>query len=263
LQSLEIECSAHLPGVGKNLQDHLQIRTVHKTAKPCTLNTELNNPIRKAVMGIEYALKRTGPLTMGASQVCIFTRSNDFVEVPDIQFHFQPMSADSPGDGLHKYSAFTLSVTQLRPESIGSIRLASPDPLAYPKIFPNYLSSNLDCQVAVDSLKVTRRICQAEPIAGKIDEELEPGVSLQSDEELLQFARTNSNTIYHPTSTCRMGPDEMSVVDERLRVKGIRGLRVADASIMPRIISGNTNAPTIMIGEKAADLIKQDAKIRT
>ncbi|MEE2698575.1 MAG: choline dehydrogenase [Pseudomonadota bacterium] len=263
LQTLEIECSAHLPGVGKNLQDHLQIRTVHKTAKPCTLNTELINPIRKAVMGIEYALKRTGPLTMGASQVCIFTRSNDFVEVPDIQFHFQPMSADSPGDGLHKYSAFTLSVTQLRPESIGSIRLASPDPLAYPKIFSNYLSSNLDCQVAVDSLKVTRRICQAEPIAGEIDEELEPGVSLQSDEELLQFARTNSNTIYHPTSTCRMGPDEMSVVDERLRVKGISGLRVADASIMPRIISGNTNAPTIMIGEKAADLIKQDAKIRT
>ncbi len=263
LQNLGIECSANLPGVGKNLQDHLQIRTVYKTKKPCTLNTEVSNPFRKAFMGVEFALKRSGPLTMGASQVCIFTRSNDFIEVPDIQFHFQPMSADNPGDGLHKYSAFTLSATQLRPESIGAIKLASPDPLTYPKIFPNYLSSNQDCQVAVDSLKVTRRICQAMPIARKISEELEPGVSLQTDEELLQFARTNSTSIYHPTSTCRMGPDKMSVVDERLRVKGIRGLRVADASIMPRIISGNTNAPTIMIGEKAADLIKQDAKNHT
>ena len=263
LRELGIECLRHLPGVGKNLQDHLQIRTVYKTARPRTLNTEVNNPIRKALMGVEYALRRTGPLTMGASQVCIFTRSNDRVELPDIQFHFQPMSADSPGEGLHKYSAFTLSVTQLRPESMGSIQLTSPDPLTYPKIVPNYLSADIDCQVAIDSLKVTRRICNSDPIAGEIAEELEPGSQVRTDDELLQFARTNSTSIYHPTSTCRMGPDDMSVVDERLRVKGIRGLRVADASIMPRIISGNTNAPSIMIGEKASDLIKHDAKYLT
>jgi len=250
----------HLAGVGENLQDHLQIRTLHATRRPRTLNTEVNNPIKKALMGIEYALFRTGPLTMGASQVCIFTKTNPNADLCDIQFHFQPMSADSPGDGLHKHSAFTLSVTQLRPESTGAIRTISPDAKVYPKIYPNYLATDLDRQVAVDSLKVMRRICGISPMKEEIARELEPGEDIDTDDALLEFAQRNAVSIYHPTSTCKMGSDASSVVDERLRVHGIDGLRVADASIMPSIVSGNTNAPVIMIGEKAADMIKADCK---
>lgn len=259
LQALGIEVIHDLPGVGENLQDHLQIRLVYKTS--CrTLNDEVNTLLGQAQVGLQYALFRTGPLTLAASQVFIFTRSEPSVERPDIQFHMQPLSADKPGEGAHKFSAFTASVCQLRPESRGYIKLKSPDPLQYPAIHPNYLSTELDQRVAVNSIKVARGIVQAKAIASQIIDEYVPGAHYQSEDELLQAAREHSQTIYHPTSTCKMGSDDMAVVDERLRVRGVERLRVADASIMPEIVSGNTNAPAIMIGEKAADMIREDAK---
>lgn len=259
LRSLGIPLVHHLPGVGEDLQDHLQIRLVYKT-KLRTLNDEVNNAINKLWIGLEYGLFRTGPLTLAASQVTIFTRSNPGVERPDIQFHMQPLSADKPGEGPHKFSAFTASVCQLRPRSRGHIRIKSADPLQYPSIQPNYLSTELDRRVAVAGIRVARRIAAAPPLASHITEEFVPGSAYRSDEELLEAARLYSQTIYHPTSTCRMGPDDRAVVDARLRVRGIEGLRVVDASIMPEIVSGNTNAPTIMIAEKAADMILEDAR---
>ncbi|MGH1428583.1 MAG: GMC family oxidoreductase [Arenicella sp.] len=256
-----IKSVKHLPGVGKNLQDHLQIRTIYKVNKPLTLNDELRNPLRKMTMGLEYMLFRTGPLTMAASQVAIFTSTKPDVKRPDIQYHFQPLSADKPADGTHKFSAFTASVCQLRPTSTGSIELQSSDPKQYPAIHPNYLATEEDQQCAIDSIKLTRKIMEQDAISGLIADEHEPGREHQTDEELLQYARNRATTIYHPTGTCKMGPssDPMAVVDERLRVHGMTGIRVVDCSIMPIIVSGNTNAPAIMIGEKAADMIKEDS----
>ncbi|MCT7653640.1 GMC oxidoreductase [Oceanimonas sp. NS1] len=198
------------------------------------------------------------PLTLAASQVYVFTQSRDELDRPDIQFHMQPLSADKPGEGVHPFSAFTASVCQLRPHSRGRIRIRSADPHQYPSIQPNYLSTEEDCRVAVDAIKVARRIAEADALRPVITDEHVPGRQYQSDDELLEAARRFSQTIYHPTSTCKMGQDDMAVVDHRLRVHGIEGLRVADASIMPLIVSGNTNAPSIMIGEKAADMIKED-----
>lgn len=251
----------HAPGVGENLQDHLQIRTIYKVKKPITVNDELKNPLRKIAMGIEYALFRTGPLTMAASQVAIFTKTDDTLSRPDLQFHLQPLSADKPADGTHPFSAFTASVCQLRPTSTGQIKLKSADPAQSPAIHPNYLTTEEDQQAAVAAIKLTRRIVNAEPLKALVQEEHEPGIDLQSDRELLEYARNRSTTIYHPCGTCKMGSedDEMSVVDEQLRVHGLEGLRVVDCSIMPNIISGNTNAAAIMIAEKAADMIKSDA----
>ncbi|WMC11277.1 choline dehydrogenase [Oceanimonas pelagia] len=257
LASVGVDCRHPLPGVGENLQDHLQIRLVFKT-RCRTLNDEVNNTLKKMGVGMQYALSRTGPLTLAASQVYIFTQSRDGLSRPDIQFHMQPLSADKPGDGVHPFSAFTASVCQLRPHSRGRIRIRSADPHQYPSIQPNYLSAEEDCRVAVDAIKVARRIAEADALRPVITDEYVPGRQYQSDEELLQAARRFSQTIYHPTSTCKMGQDDMAVVDSRLRVHGITGLRVADASIMPVIVSGNTNAPSIMIGEKAADMIKED-----
>ena len=257
LAAAGVESAHHLPGVGKNLQDHLQIRLVFKTSER-TLNDELNNPLKKLKVGMQYFLTRTGPLTLAASQVAIFTRSSDSVERPDIQFHMQPLSADKPGEGVHPFSAFTASVCQLRPHSRGEVRINSTDALEYPLIQPNYLSDPRDCQVAVDGIKVARRIAAAPSLKAHIVSEYVPGSHYRSDAELLEAAREHSQTIYHPTSSCKMGQDSLAVVDERLRVHGIENLRIADASIMPEIVSGNTNAPTIMIGEKAADMILQD-----
>ena len=252
-----VETRHALNGVGKNLQDHLQIRLVFKTNKR-TLNDELNNPLKQMMVGMQYFLTRTGPLTLAASQVTVFTRSSDTVTRPDIQFHMQPLSADKPGDGVHPFSAFTASVCQLRPHSRGHITIASPDPLAYPQIHPNYLSDERDCAVAVGGIKVARRIAEAPSLRDCIVDEYVPGRQFQSDDELLDAARRFSQTIYHPAGTCKMGNDASAVVDHRLRVHGIEGLRVADASIMPEIVSGNTNAPSIMIGEKAADMILEE-----
>ena len=257
LMALGIPVVHELPGVGKNLQDHLQIRLIYKTYDH-TLNDELNHFLKRWLVGAQYILTRTGPLTLAASQVAIFTRSKVGVERPDIQFHMQPLSADKPGEGVHKFSAFTSSVCQLRPWSRGEVNIVSPDPLVYPAIVPNYLSDERDCEVAVSGIKVARRIASVSPLKESIIEEFVPGSKFANDDELLQAARQFSQTIYHPTSTCKMGHDPMAVVDDRLRVHGLVGLRIADASIMPEITSGNTNAPTIMIGEKVSDMIIED-----
>lgn len=262
LDEVGIPLVRDLPGVGENLQDHLQIRLVYKTSQR-TLNDEVNNIIKRGWVGLQYLLSRTGPLTLAASQVAIFTQSNPRLTRPDIQFHMQPLSADKPGDGAHKFSAFTSSVCQLRPYSRGRVAIRSSDPLEHPAIYPNYLSDERDHQVAIDGIRVARRIAAAPALAPHIIDEYVPGTRYQSDEELLDAARRFSQTIYHPTSTCKMGQDDMAVVDERLRVHGIRGLRVVDASIMPEIVSGNTNAPTIMIAEKASDMILEDARSDT
>jgi choline dehydrogenase len=257
LKGVGITCLHELPGVGENLQDHLQVRLVFKT-RCRTLNDEVRHPLKKLAVGAQYLFSRTGPLTLAASQVCIFTKSRPELERPDIQFHMQPLSADKPAEGVHPFSAFTSSVCQLRPHSRGFVRITSPDPMKYPSIQPNYLSVEEDCRVVVDAIKVARKIAAAQPLAEVITEEYVPGEKFMSDDELLDAARQYSQTIYHPAGTCKMGSDDMAVVDARLRVHGLQGLRVVDASIMPVIISGNTNAPTIMIAEKAADMIKED-----
>ena len=254
LQRLGIPVVHALPGVGGSLQDHLQIRSVYKSLRP-TLNDEVNNPLRKMLIGLEYILFRTGPMSMGASQVAAFAKTDPTLETPDVQFHFQPLSADKPGAGLHRFSAFTSSVCQLRPESRGHIEIRSPDPDDSPAIHPNYLSTLTDQNVAVAGMKLSRRICTSAAMAPFVADELLPGAEVQGDEALLESARNIAQTIYHPVGTCRMGLDERAVVDERLRVRGVNRLRVVDASIMPTITSGNTNAPTIMIAEKAADMI--------
>ena len=262
LSEFGVPVASDLPGVGANLQDHFQIRAVYRINKPISLNDYVNSLTGKLRIGLDYALRRRGPMTLAASQVCIFCRTRPELETPDLQFHMQPMSADKPGDGLHKYSAFTSSTCQLRPESRGEIRLKSADPLAPPAIRPNYLSTPLDREVAVAGMKLSRRIAESESMAELIEEELVPGADCRTDDELLDAARRIGTTIYHPTSTCKMAPegDRGAVVDERLRVYGIAGLRVADASVMPNIVSGNTNAPTIMIAEKAAEMIREDAR---
>lgn len=257
LQNLGINVVHALNGVGRNLQDHLQIRSVYRSTRP-TLNDEVNNPLRKMLIGLEFLIKRSGPMSMGASQVGAFCRSRPELDTADIQFHFQPLSADKPGAGLHKFSAFTASVCQLRPQSRGYVELKSADPYAYPAIHPNYLDTLSDRQVAIDGLKMTRRICATEAMQPFVDFEMLPGIEVQSDAQLLEAARNLSQTIYHPVGTCKMGNDPQAVVDDRLRVHGINGLRVADASIMPTITSGNTHAPTIMIAEKASDMILGD-----
>ena len=195
---------------------------------------------------------------MGASQVAAFAKTDPMLETPDIQFHFQPLSADKPGAGLHRFSAFTSSVCQLRPESRGHIAIRSPDSLEHPAIHPNYLSTSSDEKVTVAGMKLSRRICTSTAMTPFVGEEILPGSAVQTDEALLECAREIGQTIYHPVGTCKMGNDDGAVVDERLRVHGIDRLRVVDASIMPTIVSGNTNAPTIMIAEKAADMIIDD-----
>jgi len=258
LEKHQIPVVKDLPGVGQNLQDHLQIRLVFKTSQ-ATLNDELNSYFKQMKVGLQYIFNRTGPLTLAASQVAIFTKSNDSVKRSDIQFHMQPLSADKPGDGVHPFSAFTASVCQLRPNSRGYIEIKSRDPLIHPDIHPNYLSDERDLKVAIDSIKVARKISEAPALKPYILDEFVPGREFQTDEELLDAARKYSQTIYHPTSTCKMGNDDMAVVNDRLQVHGIENLRVIDASIMPEIVSGNTNAPAIMIAEKGADMILEDA----
>lgn len=250
-----------LPGVGKNLQDHLQARPVFKT-NLSTINVETDNILKQAAIALQYAVTQKGPMTMAASLGTAFLKTEPHLETPDIQFHIQPFSADSPGEGAHKFSAFTASVLQLRPESAGHLELKSADMHDHPLIHPNYLATDTDCKTLVKGIQVARKIAQYEPLKSHISEEHAPGKGVADDNEdaILDWARRTSVTIYHPTGTCKMGIDNMAVVDPRLRVRGIDGLRVADASIMPKIVSGNTNAPAIMIGERASDLILEDAR---
>ncbi len=257
LEKVGVPTVLDLPGVGQNLQDHLQVRLVFKTRER-TLNDEVNSVFGRMKVGLQYALFRTGPLTLAASQVVIFTRSGPLVDRPDIQFHMQPLSADKPGEGAHPFSAFTVAVCQLRPYSRGRVEIQSADPLQYPRIFANYLADERDHPIVIGGIKVARRIAQAPSLASHILSEFVPGSRYQTDAELLEAARLNSQSIYHPVGTCKMGSDSMAVVDDRLRVRGVQGLRVVDASIMPEIVSGNTNAPTIMIAEKGAEMILGD-----
>jgi len=259
MQEFGIPVVQEIAGVGENLQDHLQARAVYRSTQP-TLNDEVNHPLRKILIGLEYAMFRRGPMSMGASQVCIFARTHPTLDLPDVQFHIQPLSSDKPGEGLHRYSAFTASVCQLRPESRGRIVPRSADPREPPAIHPNYLATRTDQETLVAGMRLSRQLAATRALSPFIVEELIPGPGVRTDEELLEHARNTATTIYHPVGTCRMGEDGRAVVDPRLRVRGIEGLRVADASIMPTLVSGNTNAPAIMIGEKAAAMMIEDAR---
>ena len=247
------------PGVGESLQDHLQIRLVYEVNVP-TLNDAINRFAPRMGIGLEYVLFRTGPMSLGASQVAIFAKSMQGLETPDIQFHFQPLSADKPGIEMHPFSGITSSVCQLRPESRGHIHIRTPSADDHPTIVPNYLSATADQLCAVRAVRFARAMTKTNALSPFIVREHVPTDDPQTDDEILDAARQISQTIYHPTSTCRMGQDPDAVVDERLRVRGIQALRIADASVMPAIVSGNTNAPTIMIGEKASDMILEDRR---
>jgi len=260
LQEHGIPVVQNLPGVGANLQDHLQIRSVYKIKGPAhsTLNTLANTTLGKARIGLEYLFKRTGPMSMAPSQLGAFTRSDAAQAYPNIQYHVQPLSLDAFGEPLHSFNAFTASVCNLAPTSRGSVTIKSPRFEDAPAIAPNYLSTSEDKQVAADSLRVTRRIVSQSALGKYQPEEFRPGVQFQTDEDLSRLAGDIATTIFHPVGTTKMGQanDAMAVVDSHLRVRGIRGLRVVDAGVMPLITSGNTNSPTLMIAEKAAEWIQ-------
>ncbi len=245
-------------GVGGNLQDHLQVRLAFKVKNTKTVNEQANSLLGRIGMGIEYFLFKRGPLTMAPSQLGAFAKSDPALETPDLQYHVQPLSLEKFGDPLHPFPAFTASVANLRPESRGTVHIASPDPFAAPSIRPNYLSTPNDRRIAAEAIRLTRRIAAAPALAPFEPEEFKPGPEFQSDEELARAAGDIGTTIFHPVGTAKMGQDESAVVDARLRLRGIERLRVADASVMPRITSGNTNAPTMMIAEKASDMIRED-----
>jgi choline dehydrogenase len=245
---------ADLPGVGENLQDHLQLRMIFKVQGVPTLNTRATHPLGKFLIGLEYALFQSGPMSMAPSQLGVFARSSPERAAPDLQYHVQPLSLDKFGDPLHRFPAFTASVCNLQPTARGHVRVQSADSYAAPKITPNYLSTEEDRRTAAAALRLTRRIVSAPALARYRPEEFMPGPHYQSEEELAHAAGLVGTTIFHPVGTCRMGRegDALAVVDGRLRVRGVGRLRVVDASIMPFITSGNTNSPTIMIAEKAA-----------
>ena len=258
LQANGIEVARDIAGVGENLQDHLQLRIAYKVQGVKTLNETSQTLWDKARIALEYAVNQSGPMSMAPSQLGTFAKSDPGRETATLQYHIQPLSLNKFGEPLDPFPAFTASVCNLRPLSRGHVRITSPDPAAHPEIRPNYLSAEEDRQVAADSIRLTRRIV-AQPAMRKYSpEEFRPGAEVDGDEKLARAAGDIGTTIFHPVGTCRMGSDDGAVVDPRLRVAGIDGLRVADASVMPTITSGNTNAPTLMIAEKAAAMIKED-----
>ena len=260
LRDLGIAVIAEMPGVGADLQDHLQIRIQYRCNQPITMNDVINHWRHRYRAGLRYLLSRKGLLTIGAGYAAAFIRTRPEAATPDVQIHFLIFSADAAGAALHPFSGFMASICQLRPESRGFVHIKSSDPMIPPAIQPHYLTAQLDRDTVVDGLKALRRI-MSQPVMRKyIAEELAPGEACVSDADLLAFARATATTVYHPTSTCRMGSDPSAVVDERLRVRGLEGLRVVDASIMPTVVSGNTNAAAVMIGEKGSDMILQDAQ---
>jgi choline dehydrogenase len=262
LQEHGIPLLHELPGVGENLQDHLQLRMAFKVQNVITLNQRVHSLFGKAAMALEYALFRSGPLTMAPSQLGGFTRSSPEHPTPNVEIHTQPLSLEKFGDPLHEFNAFTSSICNLRPTSRGYVRIKSPDPRAAPAIHCRYLSTPEDKKVAVDALRITRRIAAQPALAPFKPEEFLPGPKFESDEEMVVAAGNIGTTIFHPVSTCKMGraDDPTAVVDSRLRVRGIGQLRIVDASIMPTITSGNTNSPTLMIAEKAAAMIREDRR---
>ncbi|ALT78747.1 GMC family oxidoreductase [Paucibacter sp. KCTC 42545] len=258
LARLGIAVQQALPGVGANLQDHLQIRSVFKVKGTKTLNTMAGSLWGKALIGLEYALRRSGPMSMAPSQLGAFTRSSPDKRWPDLEYHVQPLSLDAFGEPLHDFNAITASVCNLNPTSRGTVQIRSKDPAAAPAIAPNYLSTEEDRSIAAASLRLTRHIVGQAALAAYEPEEFKPGLQFQSDEELARLAGDIATTIFHPVGTCKMGraDDAQAVVDSHLRVRGVAGLRVVDASIMPTITSGNTNSPTLMIAERAAAWLK-------
>ncbi|MFL5125543.1 MAG: GMC family oxidoreductase, partial [Microvirga sp.] len=251
---------AERAGVGEDLQDHLQVRTILKCTKPITINDEIGSLMRRLGVGMRYALWRKGPLTVSAGYAGAFFRTNDRVATPDVQIHFITFSTDRMGERLHPFPGFTASVCQLRPESRGFVRIKSRDPAAAPAIQPRYLSTETDRRTNVEGMKRLRAIMTMPAMRPYVLAEHWPGPGVQSDEEILQYCREVGSTIYHPSSSCRMGVDDRAVVDPRLKVYGVDGLRVVDGAIMPNVVSGNTNAAIVMIGEKGADMILEDAR---
>jgi len=260
LQGHGIDVRLDAPMVGRNLQDHLQLRCAWRLTGAKTLNTLANSLWGKAAIGLEYLLRRSGPMAMAPSQLGAFTRSRPELATPDLEYHVQPLSLDAFGDPLHDFPGLTASVCNLRPESRGEVRIASPDPTEAPVIAPNYLSTEGDRQVAAASIRLTRKIMGQDAMRRYDPQEIRPGSALQSDEDLARAAGDIGTTIFHPVGTVHMGPEGHAPLDDRLRLRGIGGLRVVDASVMPTITSGNTNSPTIMIAEKAADMILGDAR---
>ena len=255
LRGLGIDVAHESPSVGGNLQDHLQIRTVYKVTGVKTLNAAFNSLFGKAGIALRYALTQSGPMSMAPSQFGMFTKSDPSRATPDLEYHVQPLSTDRLGDPLHPFPAITVSVCNLRPESTGSVHAASSDPAAQPEIRLNYLSAQADRDVAVKAVRQARRIMTAARLARYSPQEILPGPAVQSDAELLKAIGDIATTIFHPVGTCRMGADDQAVVDPTLKVKGVSGLRIIDASIMPRIVSGNTASPVVMIAGEAADMI--------
>ena len=255
LQQCGIDVVQDMPGVGANLQDHLQLRCTYRVHGAKTLNTMSAGLLGKTKIALEYALKRTGPMSMAPSQLGAFARSNPDVATPDLEYHVQPLSLDAFGQDLHPFDAITASVCNLRPESRGHVHITSPDPVAHPEISPNYLSTEKDRRTAIDAIRLTRQIMAQPALARHQPAEYKPGQGYNTDAELTQAAAIIGTTIFHPVGTVRMGTDPTAPLDANLHLRGIDGLRVVDASVMPTITSGNTNAPVIMIAEKAADII--------
>ena len=249
-----------LPGVGRNLQDHLQFRLMYRVAKPITTNDDLRTLAGQARVGLKWLMTGRGPLGIGINQGGLFTRILPGSQTPDIQFHFATLSAELAGARPHPWSGCTFSVCQLRPESRGSVEIGSADPMQPPSMRPNYLASEKDRICAVQSIKYARRLAATDALKPYIESEYKPGAAVQSDSEILEFAREYGATIFHPTGTCKMGSDGMAVTDASLRVRGIAGLRVVDCSIMPTLVSGNTHAPAVMVAEKASDMILEAAR---
>jgi choline dehydrogenase len=267
LQGLGIDVVHDLRGVGENLQDHLQLRMAYRVQHVRTLNTASAHWWGKLMIGMQYALFQSGPMSMSPSQLGAFAKSDPSdgsLTRPDLEYHVQPLSLDRFGEPLHRFNAFTASVCHLRPTSRGSIHIASPDAAAAPAIAPNYLSTDYDRHVAANALRLTRRIAAAPALAQYRPHEILPGLAYQTEEELRDAAGNVGTTIFHPVGTCRMGTadDPGAVVDSRLRVRGVEGLRVVDASVMPVITSGNTNSPTLMIAERASDMLRADRRAR-
>ena len=260
LAGLGIPVVQHLPGVGRNFQDHLQARLVFKTRDPITLNDQARTAWQRMFIGMDYVFRRRGALTFGASLAGAFARTQPGLASPDVQFHFQPLSVDSYDTGLNKFSAFTLSVCQLRPEARGHVRVRSTDPFEPPEMQPNYLSTELDRRAAVAGVQAARAIAATPAMQPFVKREVKPGPGAVSEADLLAFCRESGATIFHPSGTCKMGADALAVLDARLRVHGLAGLRVVDCSAMPTLVSGNTNAPVVMMAEKAVDMIRADAR---
>ncbi len=259
LRRFDIDVVQALPGVGENLQDHLQARVMFRCALPVTTNDQLASLWGRMRIGAQYLLSRDGPIAIGINQGGIFARTQPGLTRPDVQFHVATLSSDMAGSPVHRFSGFTMSVCQLRPESRGFVRITSADPLQPPSMQPYYLSTELDQRTMIDGVKLARRIAAAPALQGFIASEYAPGQQAEDDAALLEFVRNNGGTIFHPSGTCKMGDDAQAVVDQRLRVRGVDGLRVVDCSIMPTLVSGNTNVPAVMIAERAADFVLRDA----